>query len=69
MSSRYYHLFFILQTNSTLNVVVSAEDEVGGGGKNNIVEVNVTVIVSDENDNLPEFLKVSHSNTKLYNRK
>lgn len=38
--------------------MVSAEDEVEGGGKNNIVEVPITVIISDENDNEPEFLNV-----------
>ncbi|CAH1176398.1 unnamed protein product [Phaedon cochleariae] len=43
------------ETNNTLNVIVSIEDEVEGGGKNNIVEVPITVIISDENDNQPEF--------------
>ncbi|KAJ8921829.1 hypothetical protein NQ315_008461 [Exocentrus adspersus] len=43
------------ETNTTLNVNVSIEDEVQGGGKNNVVVVPITVIISDENDNAPEF--------------
>ncbi|KAJ8942766.1 hypothetical protein NQ318_002926 [Aromia moschata] len=44
-----------MQKNTTLNVNVSIEDEVQGGGKNNVVVVPITVIISDENDNAPEF--------------
>lgn len=47
-----------MQTNDTLNLIVSIEDEVEGNAKNNIVEEPVTVIILDENDNAPEFQKV-----------
>lgn len=47
------------QVNSTLNLIVTLEDEVGGGSRNNIVEQGVTVIILDENDNPPEFENVS----------
>ncbi|XP_060523658.1 cadherin-87A isoform X2 [Cylas formicarius] len=43
------------EANSTLNVIVSIEDEVPGGVKNNVVEEQVAVIILDENDNTPEF--------------
>ncbi|KAJ8969553.1 hypothetical protein NQ314_001705 [Rhamnusium bicolor] len=43
------------EKNTTLNVNVSIEDEVQGSGKNNVVMVPITVIISDENDNAPEF--------------
>ncbi|CAH1126852.1 unnamed protein product [Ceutorhynchus assimilis] len=43
------------EANSTLKLVVSVEDEVKGGVKNNIVEQAVNVIILDENDNPPEF--------------
>ncbi|KAG5879259.1 hypothetical protein JTB14_012529 [Gonioctena quinquepunctata] len=51
------------ETNNTLNVIVTIEDEVEGGGKNNIVEVPITVIISDENDNPPEFLNAPYEIT------
>lgn len=51
------------EQNNTLNIIVSIEDEVEGGGKNNIVEVPITVIISDENDNAPEFVKAPYEIT------
>nr|CAI5818230.1 unnamed protein product [Callosobruchus analis] len=43
------------EKNQTLNVNISIEDQVDNGGKNNVVEVPITVIISDENDNEPQF--------------
>ncbi|CAG9836975.1 unnamed protein product [Diabrotica balteata] len=51
------------EKNNTLNIIVSIEDEVEGGGKNNIVEVPITVIISDENDNPPEFIEAPYEIT------
>ncbi|XP_028130157.2 cadherin-87A [Diabrotica virgifera virgifera] len=51
------------EKNNTLNIIVSIEDEVEGGGKNNIVEVPITVIISDENDNPPEFIEAPYEFT------
>ncbi|XP_074032325.1 cadherin 87A [Leptinotarsa decemlineata] len=51
------------EKNNTLNVIVSIEDEVEGGGKNNIVEVPITIIISDENDNSPEFMNTPYEIT------
>ncbi|XP_056642220.1 cadherin-87A isoform X2 [Diorhabda sublineata] len=51
------------ERNNTLNIIVSIEDEVEGGGKNNIVEVPITVIISDENDNPPEFIEAPYEIT------
>ncbi|XP_049820113.1 cadherin-87A isoform X2 [Aethina tumida] len=48
------------ETNDTLNLIVSIEDEVEGNAKNNIVEEPVTVIILDENDNAPEFQKAPY---------
>mgnify|MGYP005983677047 CR=1 FL=1 len=46
------------QTNTTLKVIVSIEDEVQGG-RNNVVSVPTNVIILDENDNAPDFIDVS----------
>lgn len=54
------------QTNSTLQLVVSLEDEVNGTGKNNVVEQGITVIILDENDNPPEFQNVSVTQSFYY---
>ncbi|KAL3278344.1 hypothetical protein HHI36_013675, partial [Cryptolaemus montrouzieri] len=45
------------ETNDTLNLIVSIEDEANTqtGEKPNIVSVPVTVIILDENDNAPKF--------------
>ncbi|KAK7790843.1 hypothetical protein R5R35_010718 [Gryllus longicercus] len=43
------------EQNDTLRFFVTLEDEVEGGGHNNLVQVPVTVIVLDENDNPPVF--------------
>ncbi|EEZ99177.2 cadherin 23 [Tribolium castaneum] len=43
------------ETNSTLNVIVSIEDEVEGG-RNNMVSVPANIIILDENDNAPDFI-------------
>lgn len=50
------------QVNDTLNFVVSLEDEVDGnenGVMNNVVQVSMSVIIADENDNPPTFKNVS----------
>ncbi|XP_066259350.1 cadherin-87A isoform X1 [Euwallacea similis] len=44
------------EANTTLKLELSVEDQVKGGGRNNIVTQTVTVIILDENDNPPEFL-------------
>ncbi|XP_076275389.1 cadherin 87A isoform X2 [Rhynchophorus ferrugineus] len=49
------------EANSTLSLVVSIEDEVKGGVKNNIVKESITVIILDENDNPPEFQNTPYS--------
>lgn len=51
----------MFQVNDTLKFYVSLEDEVGAenGGRNNIVEDLITVIILDENDNEPLFENVS----------
>ncbi|KAH1027486.1 hypothetical protein HUJ05_000983 [Dendroctonus ponderosae] len=51
------------ETNSTLHLVVSLEDEVNGTGKNNVVEQGITVIILDENDNPPEFQNLPYHAT------
>ncbi|XP_063930740.1 cadherin-87A isoform X2 [Zophobas morio] len=43
------------ETNTTLKVIVSIEDEVQGG-RNNVVSVPTNVIILDENDNAPDFI-------------
>jgi hypothetical protein len=50
-----------LQVNDTLKFIVTLEDEVGEGLPNNLVQIPVTVIVLDENDNAPIFKDVSNS--------
>lgn len=49
------------EANSTLNLVVSIEDEVKGAPKNNIVEERIAVIILDENDNAPEFQNIPYN--------
>lgn len=55
------YLSIKFQVNDTLNFNVTIEDEVNEGpfGRNNVVEVPVSVIVLDENDNEPVFHNVS----------
>ncbi|KAK9891761.1 hypothetical protein WA026_016559 [Henosepilachna vigintioctopunctata] len=45
------------ETNDTLNLIVSVEDEANpeSGERSNVVSVPITVIVLDENDEAPEF--------------
>lgn len=56
--------FFSPQVNDTLRFYVTLEDELGDdnvihSGKNNLVQVEVSVIIADVNDNPPIFLGVS----------
>jgi hypothetical protein len=53
----YSHYF---QVNDTLKFIVTLEDEVGEGLPNNLVQIPVTAIVLDENDNAPIFKDVSN---------
>lgn len=56
-----YHLY-VLQLQDTLSFLVTIKDRVTANGvdskDDNLVEVPITVIVSDENDNAPEFQNV-----------
>lgn len=61
-------LFYLasFQINDTLRFYVTLEDELGDdnvihSGKNNLVQVEVSVIIADVNDNPPAFLGVSLS--------
>lgn len=48
--------------NDTLQFTVTLEDEVEGEGvSNNVVEVPISVILIDQNDNSPVFLNVSYT--------
>ncbi|PNF35261.1 hypothetical protein B7P43_G04794, partial [Cryptotermes secundus] len=46
--------------NDTLKFIVTLEDEVGDGLPNNLVQIPVTAIVLDENDNAPIFKDVPY---------
>lgn len=52
----------MLQLQDTLSFLVTIKDRVTANGvdskDDNLVEVPITVIVSDENDNAPEFQNV-----------
>lgn len=53
---------FCFQTHETLSFLVSIKDKVsvlGDSENDNFVQVPITVIVLDENDNQPEFQHVS----------
>ena len=57
----YFYLSF-LQTHETLSFLVSIKDKVNESGdsdNDNFVQVPISVIVLDENDNAPEFQNVS----------
>lgn len=54
------------QEHDTLSFLVSIKDVVNSTGdsqNDNLVEVPVTVIVLDENDNAPQFEQVSQENS------
>ena len=56
------------QTHETLSFLVSIKDKVSDSGdseNDNFVQVPITVIVLDENDNQPEFQHVSVIKIKL----
>lgn len=60
MSSTLYYLYIFQQTHEKLSFLVSIKDKVSDSGENdNFVQVPITVIVLDENDNPPEFQHVS----------
>ncbi|CAL4115826.1 unnamed protein product, partial [Meganyctiphanes norvegica] len=44
----------------TLRLVVTAEDEVPGAQSNNIVQLPISLIILDANDNAPEFLQTPY---------
>ncbi|XP_021925581.1 cadherin-87A isoform X2 [Zootermopsis nevadensis] len=48
------------EVNDTLKFVVTLEDEVGEGLSNNLVQIPVTAIILDENDNAPVFKDVPY---------
>lgn len=58
---RTYNNFLYFQSQETLSFLVSIKDKVNEeeSENDNLVTVPITVIVSDENDNAPEFLNVS----------
>lgn len=59
------------QTHETLSFLVSIKDKVNDSGdseNDNFVQVPITVIVLDENDNQPEFQHVSVIKIKLNSR-
>lgn len=61
--------YFNFQSQETLSFLVSIKDKVNEeeSDNDNLVTVPITVIVSDENDNAPEFLNVSpHALRKPY---
>lgn len=47
------------EVNDTLRFLVTLEDETNGTGNNNIVQVPISVIILDDNDNAPVFKNVS----------
>jgi hypothetical protein len=55
-------LAFSLQTQDTLSFLVSIKDKVSESGdseNDNVVQVPISIIILDENDNPPEFQNVS----------
>lgn len=61
--------FFPSQTQDTLSFFVTIKDQVSADGadsiNDNVVQVPITVIVSDENDNEPEFQNVPYETDVL----
>lgn len=61
-------MYIFLQVNDTLRFFVTLEDEVDNSDNtiaNNLVQVPVSVIVVDENDNAPVFKNVSYTSNPI----